>query len=88
MSDYKDLFSGKGASGDGSWFSFDPGSFGSYWWTTTKVLYVIGVVFTLLLYGHTGFGAFLAALVIPAIMAPLKALFWGGIFWGFSRLFR
>jgi len=88
MSDYKDLFSGRSGSSGGSFFSFEPGSFGSYWWKATKILYVIGVVVALLLYGHAGFEGFLAALVIPAVTAPFKALFWGAIFWGLARLFR
>lgn len=88
MSDYKDLFSNSNRGSGGGWFDFEPGSLGSYWWRATKILYVIGVIFALLAYGHTGFDAFLAAFIIPAIIAPFKALFWGGIFWFFSRLFR
>lgn len=88
MSDYKDLFSNKPAGGGGSFFKFEPGSFGSYWWRATQVLFWIGTVIGLLHYGHQGLESILGVIVISAILSPMKALFWGAIFWGFSRLFR
>lgn len=90
MSDYKDLFSGKppGPGATGSFFQFEPGSFGSYWWRATQVLFWIGAVIGILQYGHQGLGNILAVVLFSAVMAPIKALFWGLIFWGFSRLFR
>lgn len=89
MSDYKNLFSKKSDnSGGSSMFQFEAGSFGSYWWRATQVLFWIGTVIGILHYGHHGLGNILAVVLFSAVMAPFKALFWGAIFWGFSRLFR
>jgi hypothetical protein len=89
MSDYKDLFSGKGSSsGGGSFLDFEPGTYGSYWWRATKILFWIGIGFGVLRYGHQGIPAILAIVAMSAVMAPLKAILWGAIFWFFARLFR
>ena len=89
MSDYKDLFSGKGSSsGGGSFLDFEPGTYGCHWWRATKILFWVGLVLGLLQYGHQGLGAILAIVVISAIVAPIKGIFWGAIFWFFARLFR
>jgi hypothetical protein len=90
MSDYKDLFSNKSpkSGGSGSFFQFEPGSFGSYWWRATQVLFWVGTVLGLLHYGHQGLEGILGVVFFSAIIAPMKGVFWGGIFWVFSRLFR
>lgn len=88
MSGYKRLFDspsgGGGSSGGGP--SFEPGTFGAYWWRATKILFWVGVVLGLLHYGHQGLGSIVAVVALSAILAPLKAVFWAAIFWFFGKL--
>jgi len=88
MPDLDDMISHRSAGVRRSTFDFAPGSYGAYWWNATRILYVIGAVLGLLQYGHRGLEGILAALIVPAILAPLKALVWAAIFWVLSRLFR
>lgn len=92
MSGYKSLFDSPQGSrpssvGGSSGLSFEPGSFGAYWWAATKILFWVGVVLGLLHYGHQGLGGILAVLAMSAVLAPIKALFWASIFWVFGKLF-
>ena len=48
------------------------------WWKATWVLYLIGCVLGFLVAGPFGFGYALGA---GLLLAPLKGLFWGWIYW-------
>lgn len=93
MGGYKRLFDspsgGSSPSGGGtpSGPFFEPGTYGAYWWTATKVIFWVGVVIGILQYGHQGIGSIFAVVIVSAALAPLKALFWAFLFWVFAKLF-